>query len=215
MQEPKKEPTTSTPNWEFARLPSDDQITRAAQAVEAKGIRTLIAENSEDAEAMLFDHLPAGAEVFIASSQTLEQLGIPAVLERSEKYHLVPEQRSKMAPRTQNRERLKLGATPKYILGSVHAVTEDGQILIASNTGIQLSPAASPAKVIWVVGAQKIVRDLEEGIQRIEEYSYLREEARLHQARSQPSSLHKARQIDKEIRPGRVLMIIVKEELGF
>lgn len=203
-------------NWEFAKLASDEQIERAARALEANGIKTLIAKHGEEAEKMLFDLLPKGAEIFTASSQTLEQLGIPAELEKSEQYELVRDQLKKMDKETQNREMVEMGATPEYILGSVHAVTEDGQVLVASNTGSQLAPyAASAAHVIWVVGAQKIVRDLEEGKRRIEEYSYPREDERLRKTMGVPSNISKVLLINKEIQPGRVTMIIVKEELGY
>lgn len=208
--------STLTPNWMFAELATDAEIERAAQALEAHGIRTLIAENGEEAEQMLFDLLPEGAEIFTASSQTLEQLDIPAALARSEQYDLVRDKLKKMDPKTQNREMVKLGATPEYVIGSVHAVTQDGRILIASNTGSQLAPyAASAEKVIWVVGAQKIVRDVEEGMRRIEEYTYPREDARLMQAMGSHSNISKVLTVNKEITPGRITMIIVKEELGF
>jgi L-lactate utilization protein LutC len=154
--------------------------------------------------------------VFTASSQTLEQLGIPAELEKSEQYDLVRVKLRKMDKKTQNREMVEMGATPQYIIGSVHAVTEDGQVLVASNTGSQLAPyAASAEKVIWVVGAQKIVRDLDEGMQRIEEYTYPREDERLREAMGVPSNISKLLTINKEVQPGRVTMIIVKEELGY
>ncbi|HSK66609.1 MAG TPA: LUD domain-containing protein, partial [Anaerolineales bacterium] len=163
-------------NREFARLASDEQIERAAKALEEGNISVLIAEHGAEAEKMIFDLLPAGAEVFTASSQTLEQLGIPDALARSEEYTLVREQLKQMDSKTQQREMEELGATPEYILGSVHAVTEDGQVLVASNTGSQLAPYAASAKhVIWVVGAQKIVSDLDEAPRRSEDYAYPRE----------------------------------------
>jgi L-lactate utilization protein LutC len=203
-------------NWEFSRLASDEQIQRTVKALEENGIHTLVAEHGEEAEQMVFDLLPEGAEVFTASSQTLEQLGIPAELEKSEQYDLVRVKLRKMDPKTQNREMVEMGATPQYIIGSVHAVTEDGQVLVASNTGSQLAPyAASAEKVIWVVGAQKIVRDLDEGMQRIEEYTYPREDERLREAMGVPSNISKLLTINKEVQPGRVTMIIVKEELGY
>jgi L-lactate utilization protein LutC len=203
-------------NWDFARLASDEQIERAARALEESGIRALIAEHGEEVQKMLFDLLPEGAEVFTASSQTLEQLGIPDALARSEQYELVREELKRMDPNTQSREMEEMGATPEYILGSVHAVTEDGQVLVASNTGSQLAPyAASAAHVIWVVGAQKIVRDMDQAVQRIEEYAYPREDERLREAKGVPSAINKVLWINKEIRPGRVTMIIVKEELGY
>jgi hypothetical protein len=117
---------------------------------------------------------------------------------------------------TQAREIRKLGAAPDYAAGSIHAVTESGQVLIASNTGSQLGPYASGAgKVIWVVGAQKIVRDLEEGFRRIEEYSVPLEDVHMQQLYNAHTNLSKVLIINKEIRPGRITMIIVKEELGY
>ena len=159
-------------NWDFAKLASDEQIERTARALEEGNINVMIAEHGQEAEQMVLGLLPEGAEVFTASSQTLQQLGIPDALARSEQYTLVREQLKQMDPKTQQREMEELGATPEYILGSVHAVTEDGHVLVASNTGSQLAPyAASARHVIWVVGAQKIVKDLEEGRRRIEEYA--------------------------------------------
>lgn len=203
-------------NWEFARLAADEQIERARMALEGNGIRVLVAEHGEEAEQMVFDLLPEGAEVFTGSSQTLEQLGIPEALSQSEQYNLVRDQLKKMDKKTQNREMEELGATPEYILGSVHAVTEDGQVLVASNTGSQLAPyAASAANVIWVVGAQKIVRDLDEAVRRIEEYAYPREDERLREAMGVPSAVNKVLLINKEIKKDRTTMIIVKQELGY
>lgn len=131
------------PNPIFARLASDDQILRTAEALNRNNIKSLIAENGEEAEKMVFDQLPQGAEVFTASSQTLEQLGIPAALERSGRYQLVRKQLAKMTDPAQNRQKIKMGATPEFVLGSVHALTEDGQVLVASNTGSQLAPYAA------------------------------------------------------------------------
>ena len=176
----------------------------------------LIAEDGDEARKMVLDLLPEGAEVFTASSQTLEQLGIPDQLARSEEYTLVREQLKQMDPKTQSREMEKLGATPEYIIGSVHAVTEEGQVLVASNTGSQLAPyAASARHVIWVVGAQKIVPDTAEAIRRIEEYAYPREDERLREAMGVPSAVNKVLWIDREVKKDRTTMIIVKEELGY
>lgn len=204
------------PNPVFAGLASEEQIKRAAAALEAHGIHTLIAENGEEAEKLVFDRLPKGAEVFTALSRTLEQLGIPAELERSGDYDVVRMKLAKMDRKTQNREMVKLGATPEYVIGSVHAVTEDGKVLVASNTGSQLGPySAGAAKVIWVVGAQKIVRNEEEGRRRLEEYTFPLEDARLMRTLGVHSAISKLLIINREPMPGRTTMIIVKEELGF
>ncbi|HEY0754153.1 MAG TPA: LUD domain-containing protein [Ktedonobacteraceae bacterium] len=67
----------------------------------------------------------------------------------------------------------RLGASPDVLVGSVHAITEQGEVLIASAVGSQLGPAASGAgAVIWIVGTQKLVHTLEDGFRRVREYSY-------------------------------------------
>jgi hypothetical protein len=50
---------------------------------------------------------------------------------------------------------IRVGATPDVIVGSVHAVTEDGFLVAASASGSQLAPYASGARqATGVVGAQ-------------------------------------------------------------
>ncbi len=117
---------------------------------------------------------------------------------------------------TQGREIRKLGGAPDYAAGSVQAVTEDGHVMIASNTGSQLGPYAMGAgKVIWVVGSQKIVKDLNEGLRRIQEYCQPLEEEHMRQLYNVGTSVNKVLIVNREFRPGRITMILVKEELGF
>ena len=102
------------------------------------------------------------------------------------------------------------------MVGSVHAVTEDGKIVIASNSGSQLAPYAfSAAKVIWIVGTQKIVKNLDEAMKRIEEYTLKLEDERLMNVYGMHSSIRKVLTINSEIMPGRITLIFVKEVLGF
>jgi hypothetical protein len=130
--------TATEPNVAFAKLASDEQIERTAQALEANGIHTLVADNGDEAKKMVFDLLPEGAEVFTATSQTLETLGIKDEIEKSGRYEALRPKMFAMDRETQGREIRKLGGAPDYAAGSVHAVTEDGRVLIASNTGSQL-----------------------------------------------------------------------------
>src|SRR5258707_3284097 len=79
----------------------------------------------------------------------------------------------------QGREMRALAASPDYVVGSVHALTEGGSLLIASASGSQLGPLVSGAgHVILVIGAQKIVSDVAAGMRRIYEYCYPLQDAR-------------------------------------
>ncbi len=204
------------PNKEFARLASDEQIERTVKALEANGIHAVVAENGEEAKRIFFELVPEGAEVFLGASVTLETLGIKDVIDKSGRFEAVRPKMFAMDRATQTREIRKLGGAPDYAAGSVHAVTEDGQVLIASNTGSQLGPYASGAgKVIWVVGAQKLVKDMDEGFRRIYEYDLPLETEHMRQLYNMGTNVNKVLVVNREIRPDRITMIIVKEELGY
>ena len=208
--------TTLIPNVEFKKLANPEQIERAVKALEANGIHTLIAENGTEARRLFFELVPDGAEVFLGASVTLEKLGIKDEIDKSGRFDALRPRMFAMNRQTQGREIRKLGGAPDYAAGSVHAVTEDGHVLIASNTGSQLGAYASSAgKVIWVVGAQKIVKDVNEGLRRIEEYCYPLEEAHMQELYKVSTNVSKVLILKREIRPNRLTMIIVKEELGY
>jgi hypothetical protein len=213
-----KEKMDGTPvlNKTFAKLATDGQIKRTAEALEANGIHTLIAENGAEARRLFFELVPDGAEVFLGASVTLEKLGIKDEIDKSGRFEAVRPKMFALNRETQGREIRKLGGAPDFAAGSVHAVTEDGHVLIASNTGSQLGPYASGAgKVIWVVGAQKIVKDFNEGLRRIQEYTYPLEIEHMRQLYNAGTGVNKVLIVNREIRPNRITMIIVKEELGF
>jgi L-lactate utilization protein LutC len=203
-----------TPNTAYANLASDEQIERTVKALEANGIRVIVAANAEEARARLFEVIPAGAEVFTATSRTLDILGVQGEIDQ--RYDSVRVKLSRLDPKTQMREMVKLGATPEVTVGSVHAVTETGSLVIASATGSQLPGyAAAAAKVVWVVGAQKIVPNLDEAMKRIYEYTLALEDERALQAYGVNSAVNKLLVIHREVTPGRATLILIKENIGF
>ena len=200
----------------FSEVVSDEQIRRTAQALEANGIKTLIAENAEEAKRLFYELVPDEAEIFLGASVTLETLGIQNEIDKSGRFDALRPKMFAMNRETQGREIRKLVGAPDYAAGSVHAVTEDGHVLIASNTGSQLGAyATSAGKVIWVVGAQKLVKDLNEGMKRIEEYVMPLEEEHMQQLYHVSTNVSKVLIVNREIRPNRITMIIVKEKIGF
>src|SRR5512138_3898640 len=173
MLETKKPVSELIPNQEFAKQASDERIQRTAKALEANGIRALIAENGEEAKRLFFELVPEGSEIFLGASVTLETLGIQNEIDKSGRYDALRPKMFAMDRATQAREMRKLVGAPDFAAGSVHAVTEDGQVLIASKTGSQLGTYASGAgKVIWLVGSQKLVKDFNKGMQRIKGCCY-------------------------------------------
>jgi hypothetical protein len=201
---------------EFTELASGEQIAKAAAALDHNGIRPLLAATGADARGLVRSLLPAGAEVYNNTSRTLEAIGVADDIERSGRYQPLRLRLYRMDREMQRREMRTLAAAPEYVVGSVHALTEDGSLLIASASGSQLGPLVSgAAHVIFVIGAQKIVSDGAAGIRRIYEYCYPLEDARAQQAYGVPSGVNNILIINKVMTPGRVTAIIVNERLGF
>jgi hypothetical protein len=200
----------------FSEIASGEQIQRTVKALEANGIKTLVAENVAEAKRLFFELVPEESEVFLGSSITLETLGIQEQVDKSGRFDAIRPKMFAMNRETQGREIRKMSAAPDYAAGSVHAVTEDGHVLIASNTGSQLGPYASGAgKVIWLVGAQKIVKDLNEGLKRIQDYVKPLEDEHMQTLYKINSNVSKVLIVNKEIKPNRITMIIIKEKIGF
>ena len=208
--------TVLVPNREFTKLASSEQIERTAEALGANGMLTYIAENGDEAKRIVLDLIPQGAEVYANQSQTLSRLGITEELDKSGRYDAVRPKVLMLDRKTQSDEIRKLRSSPDYIVGSVHAITEDGQVITASFGGSQSGAYAyGAAKVIWVVGAQKLVKDLNEGFRRIEEYSYPLEDERLLTTFGIHSAIGKLLIVNREVVPGRITVVLVKEELGY
>src|SRR5690349_14803997 len=201
---------------EFAALASDERIAKAAAALERSGVRPLLADSGADARSLVNSLLTDGAEVYNNTSQTLAAIGVADDIERSGRYQPLRLRLYRMDREMQRREMRILAASPDYVVGSVHALTEGGSLLIASASGSQLGPLVSGAgQVILVIGAQKIVSDLATGMRRIHEYCYPLEDARARQAYGVPSGVNNILVINKVVTPGRITAIIVNERLGF
>jgi hypothetical protein len=200
----------------FATVADAARVKRTAAALEANGISVLQAKDAAEAKRMVVDLIPDGAEVHHGASESLEVTGIAAEIQGSGRYESLRPRIWSMDRKTQANEIRRLAAAPDVMLGSVHAVTETGALLTASMSGSQLGPYVSGAgQVILVVGTQKIVSDIEEGLRRIDEYAFPLEDARAQAAYGIRSAVNKVLIINKEVTPGRIAVVFVAEVLGF
>jgi hypothetical protein len=163
-----------------------------------------------------FDRLvPDGALVYNTTSRTLDQIGIAADVREATRYRATRTHTETLDPRTQMDEFRRHVSTMELVVGSVHAVTEDGHVVVASASGSQLAAYAFGAnQVVWVVGAQKVVPDLDAAFDRIERHSYPLEDARLREAYGMSSYIGKQLVVSRET-PGRITVLLVEEPLGF
>lgn len=201
---------------DFSALASDMIIAKTIDALKKNGINAIVVRGTQEVKKKVSELLPQNSEVMTMSSVTLETLGIDREINESGKYNSVKNKLAKMDRKTQGLEMQRIGAAPEYAVGSVHAVTEDGKIIIASNMGSQLpSYAYGSSHVLWIVGTQKIVKNVDEGMKRIYDYVLPLESERLKKTYGVESNVSKLLIINKEIVPNRIKLIFVKEKIGF
>jgi hypothetical protein len=207
--------TTPTPTTTFAEPATADSLERTAAALTAHGFTVEILDDADAARARVKELVPAGASVFTGASETLRLSGIEEDL-NGERYDAIRSRAVAMDRATQADEIRRLLASPDVAVASVAAVTEAGSLVIASASGSQLPGfAGGAARAIWVVGAQKVVPDLDTALRRIEEHALPLENVRAQQAYGQPSAVNRLLILNAEYQPGRGTVLLLREAIGF
>ena len=201
---------------EFSSMASKEQISAVADVLDHNGITCTVVDTAEEARKAVRSILPVGAEVYNNTSRTLEVIGVAEDIERSGQYQPLRPRLYQMDRQMQGREMRLLSASPDWVVGSVHALTKEGSLLIASASGSQLGPIASGAgHVVLVIGAQKLVPDFDTGLRRIYEYCFPLEDRRARQAYGVSSAVNNVLIVNRPIPPGRITAILVNQPLGF
>jgi len=201
----------------FDQLADEASIEQTIAALAVNQITAEVVDTAAEARTKFFELLPEGASVMDMTSETLRQAGIAEDLHTSGKYKVVKDELKTLDREKDNRRMKELGAAPEWAVGSTHAITEDGHLVWASQTGSQLPAYAYGADhIILVASTKKIVANIEEGMQRLREYSLPLEAARAKIAYGAAgSAINRILIINAELTPGRIHLILVKEDLGF
>ncbi len=216
----KDEDTITPPHMPtYNTLASEQAIRNVTDALTKRGITVHHVPTKEAALDTLQKLIPQDASVMTGSSTTLEQIGFVDLLKSGKhpwknlKDAIVAEK----DPAKQNMLR-KQSSMADYFLGSVHAITEEGQLLIASNTGSQLPAYAYSAEhVIWVAGTQKIVPTHNDAFRRLHDDVFPREDQRMKGLGAPGSVINKILIIEGEspFNARTLHLVLVDEVLGF
>lgn len=199
----------------YNEVADETTIKETVANLKANNFTTQVVDDLTAAKKVITEIIPAGAEVFTASSVTLQEAGLDKVL--NEPPYISVRAKFKDLANQPDRaiELRRLGSAAEYAIGSVHALTKDGHLMVASATGSQIPNEVYGANhMIFVVGAQKIATDINDGLARIKQHSVPLEDERAKKAYGVGTSLNKLLIIFRE-NPGRVQVIIVKQNVGF
>jgi L-lactate utilization protein LutB len=206
--------TTETSD-RFTTLPDDQMVATTVVALEEHGFGVDLVEDFDTAREVVLARIPEGSTVMTNTSVTLQETGIADAINEGGPYESARTKMFALDFATQAQEMKAIGGQPDYALGSVHAVTLGGTLVIASASGSQLASYAwGAANVIFVVGAQKLVPTLEAAHERIYQHSLILEDARAYAAYGQNSSVGKVLEIHQET-PGRIHVVLIRKVVGF
>ena len=199
----------------FTTLPDDQTLAATVVALEEHGFSVEVVDDLDAARKAVLPRIPKGSLVMTNTSVTLQETGIADAINGGELYESARNKMFALDFATQAQEMKVIGGQPDYALGSVHAVTRDGTLVIASASGSQLASYAwGAANVIFAVGAQKLVTTLEAAHERIYKHSLKLEDARAYAAYGQHSSVGKLLEIHQEL-PGRIHVVLIRQLVGF
>jgi acyl-CoA hydrolase len=206
--------TTQQPS-RFTTLPDADTVAATVVALEEHGFGVDVVDDLEAARETVLARIPEGATVMTNTSVTLDEAGISEAINEGGRYDSARTRMFALDFATQAQEMKAIGGQPDFALGSVHAVTRDGTLVIASASGSQLASYAWGAtQVIFVVGVQKLVADLDEARVRVYEHSLKLEDGRAIAAYGQHSVVGKILEIHQEL-PDRIHIVLVRQNVGF
>lgn len=204
-------------NYEI--IPEKEVVQKTADALMNNGFKVTTVDTKVEALSQVQKLIPQGMSVMNGSSTSLEQIGFVEYLQSGQHgwNNLHEAILAEKDPATQMQLRMQ-SSFAQYFVGSVHAITEAGQLLSASASGSQIAPYAFTAQnLILVASTNKIVANLENGIQRIHDYVFPLEDARMKGVGYPGSVMSKILIHEREsTMMGRTITIIlVNEKLGF
>jgi L-lactate utilization protein LutB len=199
------------------RIPSPDIVEKTVREIEKRGIKVILSPTAEEALSVLKKIIPPGAEVMNGSSTTLIEIGFEEYVSGAQSgWKLV---HTTITAENDDRKRAELrrkSVAADYFLSGANAIASTGEILGCDASGSRVGawPFAA-GHLILVVGINKIVPTLEDGLNRIRNYAYRLENVRAMKAYGTPSVIGKCVILAHEKNEGRVTLILVKESLGY
>ena len=203
----------------YDKLASVESVSVLEKALTANGFLPETVATGADALTRIKELIPKGASVMNGSSRTLEEIGFIEYLKGGKHSwnNLHDGILSEKDPAKQAELR-KYSVVSDFYVGSVHAISETGELVIASASGSQMPHLAfTSPNLILVVSTQKIVPTLADARERIAKYVFSLEDERMKSVGYPGSLLGKELILHKEhpMMGRKVHVILVNQKLGF
>lgn len=204
---------------DYDMLSTEEVVKSTMVALKARGIEASVATNGIDALKKIKELIPKDSSVMNGASVTLEQIGFIEYLKGGEHgwsnlHEAIVEEKDPVKQGALRKQAL----LSDYYLGSVHALAQTGELLIASNSGSQLPHIVfSSPNLIFVVSTKKIVPTLADTYKRLYEHVIPLEDERVMKVYGMHTAPNKIVifQGENPMIGRKIHVILVSEDLGF
>ena len=197
-------------------LASEMSILKTVESLTQRNISALAVDSTDEAFKLLLTLVPSGSEVYCGTSETLNSIGFPEYIRNNPDYRSVDREFESESDPQNKQELRRLSSISEYYIGSVQAISETGEVVVASSSGSQIGAYAFGAKhVILVSGTQKICPSLSDAISRVRGYSTDKHDEWLAEKGIGPAPIGKLLILEKETQLGRLTVLLVREDLGW
>jgi hypothetical protein len=194
----------------------EDSIRRTVEALKARNVNVLVVDDGAQALAKLKELVPEGSVIFNNTSETLDSIGYSDYVHQNPKYRNLHDEMEAETDPAKQRNIRRQATMADYFIGSVQAVAETGEVVVASGSGSQIAAYVYNAEhLIWLAGTQKICPGLPEAMDRVRGYTLERHDSWLQGRGRNPSPIGKLMVFENEVVAGRITMILINESLGW
>ncbi len=199
---------------------------KVIKSLNTRHIEGYYCATSADAIKKVLTLIPQGSSISWGGSMTIRDMGLTDALFKADAYTLYDRDQAKSPEEIQSIYRQTFGAD--FYISSVNAMSEQGDIVNIDGNGNRVAAIAwGPKKVIFVVGINKIAKDLDAAIKRARGTAAPINTVRLnretpctldgvcHDCHSPNSICNQIHIIRNSYDNGRFSVVIVGEELGY
>ena len=204
------------PDGKATTIADRESIQRTVEALAARNVEAFLVEDSKTALAKLQELVPEGSEVFVNTSETLSTIGYTEYMHGNDRYVNLHDLMMAEPDVAAQREFRRKTTTADYFVGSVQAIAETGEIVVASGSGSQVGAYSYGARrLILVAGTQKICPTLAEAEARTRGYTLELHDRWLEGRGSPAAPIGKLLVMEHEPMVGRISLLLIPENLGW
>jgi L-lactate utilization protein LutB len=202
------------------------RLEKVAGALTRNGMEAHIVDAAEAAKAKALSLIPEGASVGLGGSRTVTEIGLLEALREGD-YVLHDQYRPDLS-RADSMEIRKRGTQAEFFVSGSNAITEDGKIVNVDGLGNRLAGLCyGPGRVIILAGRNKIVHDIQAGLERVRNVAAPMnakrfgldtpcvKTGRCSDCDSAQRICNLTLIIEKQKTGGRMTVILINEDLGF